>query len=253
MANGSGSMMGHPQKGAARAFAEMPWNKKNRDLHSSAVTTERNVWVIGFLKNAQVGVFLPNNGKETPLSQSCIRKRSVPGCARVAALEWRSPGRTRRSPAAAASAPRSRSAAWSAEEGERAGGGTSRLKKSVLTTKLEAKHVSAVQNEEEAQKGKNYQNGDVFGDEYRIKPVEEVKYMKNGGEDDQKIAARNQENLEKSATSHVRLKPNKELPGLVHQPRANMHISESQQEFFRMLDEKIEKGRDYCSEEEDIT
>ncbi|XP_077784229.1 uncharacterized protein C1orf21 homolog, partial [Podarcis muralis] len=78
-------------------------------------------------------------------------------------------------------------------------------------------------------------------DEYRIKPVEEVKYMKNGGEDDQKIAARNQENLEKSATSHVRLKPNKELPGLVHQPRANMHISESQQEFFRMLDEKIEK------------
>ncbi|XP_053102608.1 uncharacterized protein C1orf21 homolog isoform X3 [Hemicordylus capensis] len=104
-----------------------------------------------------------------------------------------------------------------------------------------AKHVSAVQNEEEAQKGKNYQNGDVFGDEYRIKPVEEVKYMKNGGEDDQKIAARNQENLEKSASSHVRLKSNKELPGLVHQPRANMHISESQQEFFRMLDEKIEK------------
>ncbi|XP_025021234.1 uncharacterized protein C1orf21 homolog isoform X1 [Python bivittatus] len=105
-----------------------------------------------------------------------------------------------------------------------------------------AKHVSAVQNEEEAQKGKNYQNGDVFGDEYRIKPVEEVKYMKNGGEDDQKVAARNQENLEKSASSHVKLKANKELPGLVHQPRANMHISESQQEFFRMLDEKIEKG-----------
>ncbi|XP_038270771.1 uncharacterized protein C1orf21 homolog isoform X1 [Dermochelys coriacea] len=104
-----------------------------------------------------------------------------------------------------------------------------------------AKHVSTVQNEEEAQKGKNYQNGDVFGDEYRIKPVEEVKYMKNGGEDDQKIAARNQENLEKSANSNVRLKSNKEVPGLVHQPRANMHISESQQEFFRMLDEKIEK------------
>uniref|UniRef100_A0A8V0YE58 Chromosome 1 open reading frame 21 n=1 Tax=Gallus gallus TaxID=9031 RepID=A0A8V0YE58_CHICK len=128
-----------------------------------------------------------------------------------------------------------------------------------------AKHVSTVQNEEETQKGKNYQNGDVFGDEYRIKPVEEVKYMKNGGEDDQKIAARNQENLEdllgreswnvqeKSASSNVRLKSNKEIPGLVHQPRANMHISESQQEFFRMLDEKIEKGRDYCSEEEDVT
>ncbi|KAI1236580.1 hypothetical protein IHE44_0014833, partial [Lamprotornis superbus] len=116
-----------------------------------------------------------------------------------------------------------------------------------------AKHVSTVQNEEETQKGKNYQNGDVFGDEYRIKPVEEVKYMKNGGEDDQKIAARNQENLEKSASSNARLKSNKEIPGLVHQPRANMHISESQQEFFRMLDEKIEKGRDYCSEEEDVT
>ncbi|XP_040594902.1 uncharacterized protein C1orf21 homolog isoform X1 [Mesocricetus auratus] len=133
-----------------------------------------------------------------------------------------------------------------------------------------AKHVATVQNEEEAQKGKNYQNGDVFGDEYRIKPVEEVKYMKNGAEEEQKIAARNQENLvepmweglevrtetwrsEKSASSNTRLKTNKEIPGLVHQPRANMHISESQQEFFRMLDEKIEKGRDYCSEEEDIT
>uniref|UniRef100_H3BBN5 Uncharacterized protein n=1 Tax=Latimeria chalumnae TaxID=7897 RepID=H3BBN5_LATCH len=57
-----------------------------------------------------------------------------------------------------------------------------------------AKHVSTVQNEEEAQKGKNYQNGDVFGDEYKIKAVEEVKYMKNG-EEEQNIAARNQENL----------------------------------------------------------
>ena len=106
-----------------------------------------------------------------------------------------------------------------------------------------AKHVATVQNEEEAQKGKNYQNGDVFGDEYRIKPGEEVKYMKNGAEEEQKIAARNQENLGKSASSNVRLKTNKEISGLVHQPRANMHISESQQEFFRMLDEKIEKVR----------
>lgn len=31
-----------------------------------------------------------------------------------------------------------------------------------------AKHVSAVQNEEEAQKGKNYQNGDVFGGECQL-------------------------------------------------------------------------------------
>nr|XP_031544702.1 uncharacterized protein C1orf21 homolog isoform X1 [Vicugna pacos] len=83
-----------------------------------------------------------------------------------------------------------------------------------------AKHVATVQNEEEAQKGKSYQNGDVFGDEYRIKPVEEVKYMKNGAEEEQKIAARNQENLEKSASSNVKLKTNKEIPGLVHQPRA---------------------------------
>lgn len=28
-----------------------------------------------------------------------------------------------------------------------------------------AKHVATVQSEEEAQKGKNYQNGDVFGGE----------------------------------------------------------------------------------------
>ncbi|XP_032249007.1 uncharacterized protein C1orf21 homolog isoform X1 [Phoca vitulina] len=62
-----------------------------------------------------------------------------------------------------------------------------------------AKHVATVQNEEEAQKGKNYQNGDVFGDEYRIKPVEEVKYMKNGAEEEQKIAARNQENLNEAS------------------------------------------------------
>ncbi|XP_064416024.1 uncharacterized protein C1orf21 [Latimeria chalumnae] len=115
-----------------------------------------------------------------------------------------------------------------------------------------AKHVSTVQNEEEAQKGKNYQNGDVFGDEYKIKAVEEVKYMKNG-EEEQNIAARNQENLERSAGSNARPKLNKEVAGLVHPHRPNMHISESQQEFFRMLDEKIEKGRDYCSEEEDIT
>ncbi|XP_067892621.1 uncharacterized protein C1orf21-like isoform X2 [Heterodontus francisci] len=72
-----------------------------------------------------------------------------------------------------------------------------------------AKHVSTVQNEEEAQKGKNFQNGDVFGEEFRIRTVEEVKYMKNvnreesdwsekghaGHEDEQKVAARNQENL----------------------------------------------------------
>ncbi|KAM8930023.1 uncharacterized protein C1orf21-like [Pelodytes ibericus] len=117
-----------------------------------------------------------------------------------------------------------------------------------------AKHVSTVQNEEDAQNGKNFQNGDAFCDEYRIKPVEEVKYMKNGEEEEQKIVSKNQENLEKSATHKVRPKSANEAPGPGHQHRINIHISESQQEFFRMLDEKIEKGRDYCSEEEeDIT
>ncbi|XP_056379631.1 uncharacterized protein C1orf21 homolog [Hyla sarda] len=116
-----------------------------------------------------------------------------------------------------------------------------------------AKHVSTVQNDEDTQNGKSYQNGDAFCDEYRIKPVEEVKYMKNGEEEEQKIVQKNQENLEKSAAHNVRPKNNTEAPGPGQNPRINIHISESQQEFFRMLDEKIEKGRDYCSEEEDIT
>lgn len=44
---------------------------------------------------------------------------------------------------------------------------------------------------------KSYKMSFLFwhSDEYRIKPVEEVKYMKNGAEEEQKIAARNQENL----------------------------------------------------------
>ncbi|KAG9483362.1 uncharacterized protein C1orf21 homolog [Eleutherodactylus coqui] len=116
-----------------------------------------------------------------------------------------------------------------------------------------AKHVSTVQNDEDTQNGKSYQNGDAFCDEYRIKPVEAVKYMKNGEEEEQKVVQKNQENLEKSAAHNIRSRNNTEAPGPGHQHRINIHISESQQEFFRMLDEKIEKGRDYCSEEEDIT
>nr|XP_033771952.1 uncharacterized protein C1orf21 homolog isoform X3 [Geotrypetes seraphini] len=127
-----------------------------------------------------------------------------------------------------------------------------------------AKQVSTVPSDEEAQRSKSYQNGDAFGaqrlasiiqgqhDEYRIKPVEEVKYMKNGEEEEKKIAAKNQENLEKSATSQLKAKTNKGLPGMAPQPKSTIHISDSQQEFFRMLDEKIEKGHDYYSEE-DIT
>ncbi|XP_028855844.1 uncharacterized protein C1orf21 homolog [Denticeps clupeoides] len=108
-----------------------------------------------------------------------------------------------------------------------------------------AKQVSAVPSDEEG-RGKAYSNGDLFSDEYRMKAVEEVKYMRG---EEERVNARNQENLEKSATQH-RGKQHKEATGA---NKTNIHTSESQQEFFRMLDEKIEKGRDYCSEEEDVT
>ncbi|KAJ8418999.1 hypothetical protein AAFF_G00004980 [Aldrovandia affinis] len=111
-----------------------------------------------------------------------------------------------------------------------------------------AKQVSAVPSDEEA-RGKAYSNGDLLTNEYKMKGVEEVKYMRGGEED--RVNARNQENLEKSAVTY-RGKQHKEGPG-VNANRTNIHTSESQQEFFRMLDEKIEKGHDYCSEEEDVT
>ncbi|RXM96862.1 hypothetical protein EOD39_15140 [Acipenser ruthenus] len=59
-----------------------------------------------------------------------------------------------------------------------------------------AKHVSSVPSEEEEEgggKAKAYQNGDAFGDQYKLKAVEEVKYMRSGDEDG--VTARNQENL----------------------------------------------------------
>lgn len=108
-----------------------------------------------------------------------------------------------------------------------------------------AKQVSAVPNDEEGH-GKAYSNGDLFTDEYKMKGVEEVKYMR--GEED-RVNARNQENLEKNSTQH-RTKQHKEEPG-PSANKTNIHTSESQQEFFRMLDEKIEKGQEYCCEEED--
>ncbi|KAI1882864.1 hypothetical protein AGOR_G00239300 [Albula goreensis] len=107
-----------------------------------------------------------------------------------------------------------------------------------------AKQVSAVPSDEEG-RGKAYSNGDVFTDEYKMKAVEEVKYMR--GEED-RVNTRNQENLEKSAISYRG--KHKEVPG-ANGNKPTIHTSESQQEFFRMLDEKIEKGRDYCSEEEE--
>ncbi|XP_051867937.1 uncharacterized protein C1orf21 homolog isoform X3 [Pristis pectinata] len=62
-----------------------------------------------------------------------------------------------------------------------------------------------------------------------------------GHEDEQKVAARNQENLDRSALSNTKAKLGKEAPILTHAPRANIHTSDSQQEFFKMLDEKIER------------
>ncbi|XP_060788539.1 uncharacterized protein C1orf21 homolog [Neoarius graeffei] len=107
-----------------------------------------------------------------------------------------------------------------------------------------AKQVSAVPSDDEG-RGKAYSNGDVYSDEYRMKGVEEVKYMRG---EEERVNTRNQENLEKCSTQH-KTKLHKEMPG-ANANRANIHTSESQQEFFRMLDEKIEKGRDYCWDEE---
>ncbi|XP_061744300.1 uncharacterized protein C1orf21 homolog isoform X2 [Nerophis ophidion] len=101
-----------------------------------------------------------------------------------------------------------------------------------------AKQVSAVPNDEEG-RGKAYSNGDLFADEYKMKGVEEVKYM------------RGEENREKSNVQH-RGKQQQQQDETAN-IKSNIHSSESQQEFFRMLDEKIEKGRDYCSEEDDGT
>ncbi|XP_061681214.1 uncharacterized protein C1orf21 homolog [Syngnathoides biaculeatus] len=106
-----------------------------------------------------------------------------------------------------------------------------------------AKQVSAVPNEDDG-RGKAYSNGDVFADEYKMKGVEEVKYMRG---EENRVNARNQENVEKSSVQH-RDKLQKETATNI---KSNIHTSDSQQEFFRMLDEKIEKGRDYCSEEEE--
>ncbi|XP_062382616.1 uncharacterized protein C1orf21 homolog [Sardina pilchardus] len=109
-----------------------------------------------------------------------------------------------------------------------------------------AKQLSAVPNEDEGQ-GKAYSNGDAFSEEYRAKGVDKVKYAH--GEEDQ-VNACNQENLEKSTLLQKgKLKDSQGVNG----NKISIHSSESQQEFFRMLDEKIEKGRDYCSEEEDVT
>ncbi|XP_007250688.1 uncharacterized protein C1orf21 homolog [Astyanax mexicanus] len=108
-----------------------------------------------------------------------------------------------------------------------------------------AKPLSAVPGEEEG-RSKAYSNGDAFSDEYKMKGVEKVKYAHG---EEERMNTRNQENLEKSTLLHKG--KHKDVSGNTN--KISIHSSESQQEFFRMLDEKIEKGRDYCSEEEDVT
>lgn len=108
-----------------------------------------------------------------------------------------------------------------------------------------AKQVSAVPNSEEAQ-NKGFSNGDLVSDEYKMKAVEKVKYIsgEEGGVD-------GQDSTEKSAL--LGQSQNLDETGSNGNGKIlSIHSSESQQEFFRMLDEKIEKGRDYCSEEEDM-
>ncbi|XP_049603908.1 uncharacterized protein C1orf21 homolog [Syngnathus scovelli] len=109
-----------------------------------------------------------------------------------------------------------------------------------------AKQVSAVPNSEEDQ-GKAHSNGDLFSEEYKMKGVEKVKYI--SGEE---ARVDSQDSTEKSAllgkSQHMDETGSNEDGKIL-----SIHSSESQQEFFRMLDEKIEKGRDYCSEEEDVT
>ncbi|KAM9845300.1 uncharacterized protein C1orf21 homolog [Aulostomus maculatus] len=109
-----------------------------------------------------------------------------------------------------------------------------------------AKQVSAVPNSEEGQ-SKAYSNGDLLSDEYKMKGVEKVKYIsgEEGGMDGQDSTEKcallsNSQNIDETGSNGN---------GKI----LSIHSSESQQEFFRMLDEKIEKGRDYCSEEEDLT
>uniref|UniRef100_A0A3Q1H3S9 Uncharacterized protein n=1 Tax=Anabas testudineus TaxID=64144 RepID=A0A3Q1H3S9_ANATE len=98
-----------------------------------------------------------------------------------------------------------------------------------------AKQVSAVPNDEEG-RGKAYSNGDLFTDEYKMKGVEEVKYMRGDENRVNALCHFKVTVLSNSGQSAWR-------PGNNNNKKQNIHTSESQQEFFRMLDEKIEKVR----------
>lgn len=110
-----------------------------------------------------------------------------------------------------------------------------------------AKQVSAVPSGGEEARSKAHSNGEILSDEYRMKGAEEDKYA--SGEPEREEGQ--EDCTEKSALlgrgQHV--DDNNGANGKI----LSIHSSESQQEFFRMLDEKIEKGRDYCSEGEELT
>ncbi|XP_047224122.1 uncharacterized protein C1orf21 [Girardinichthys multiradiatus] len=106
-----------------------------------------------------------------------------------------------------------------------------------------AKQVSSVPSDEEGQ-SKAHSNGDLVSDEHKMRGVEKDKCISGEEEED------SHGGTEKSALLGVGQHTNESgSNGKI----LSIHSSESQQEFFRMLDEKIEKGRDYCSEEEDLT
>ncbi|XP_005802431.1 uncharacterized protein C1orf21 isoform X1 [Xiphophorus maculatus] len=107
-----------------------------------------------------------------------------------------------------------------------------------------AKQVSSVPSDEEGQ-SKSHSNGDLVSDEHKMRGVEKDKLI--SGEE---VGDGGHDGSEKSALLGVGQHANESgSNGKI----LSIHSSESQQEFFRMLDEKIEKGRDYCSEEEDLT
>ncbi|XP_056453082.1 uncharacterized protein C1orf21 homolog isoform X1 [Gadus chalcogrammus] len=145
-----------------------------------------------------------------------------------------------------------------------------------------AKQVSAVPNGEDG-RNKAQSNGEILSDEYRMKGAEQERYA--GGEQER-------EDGQEDCTVRCGLNwcfncftKNRRFPvfrngvdcafivlfecaqeksallGKGQHTEDNgsngkilsIHSSESQQEFFRMLDEKIEKGQDYCSEGEDLT
>uniref|UniRef100_A0A3Q2PR19 Zgc:55943 n=1 Tax=Fundulus heteroclitus TaxID=8078 RepID=A0A3Q2PR19_FUNHE len=98
-----------------------------------------------------------------------------------------------------------------------------------------AKQALSVPSDEEGQ-SKAQSNGDLVSDEHKMRGVEKDKYI-SGEEEKSALLGVGQHANESGSNGKV----------------LSIHSSESQQEFFRMLDEKIEKGRDYCSEEEDLT